>query len=404
MGFFKKIFKGIGKVFKKIGKGIKKVFKKIGKAFGKLGFVGTIALAFLAPYALPAIAGWAGGLAASGNAFVAGFGKMVGAATKVIGGVGKAIGIVTKAVTSTVSNIAGKVGGEFLKKLGIENFMGKDLTKLDSWGEIWGKTQESFAGIKGSFKEGFKEVGSIFDKSMAETVAKDRSLLDVSDISEIPSSTADAIREGAYTSPGEVGQGAYSPIEDPFTMKDPLTGEIVAKPAMTPIEQVNPITGDSFYSPAANPTMMVDGKQSLLLPDYGTTPAGIDPVTGGTSSTVAGEIKTQTIPKKSLVSTKEGSFGGMFVDELKSQGARGLATAALTPLLGGGDTGGGYVGGGMGIVSAGQVQVAPGSEVQVAYAPIENPQSDWAMAFARDNTAFDPFSIVGRQQAPQMVG
>ena len=138
-------------------------------------------------------------------------------------------------------------------------------------------------------------------------------------------------------------------------MKDPLTGEIVAKPAMTPIEQVNPITGDSFYSPAANPTMMVDGKQSLLLPDYGTTPAGIDPVTGGTSSTVAGEIKTQTIPNKNLASTK--GFGSMVVDELKSQGARGLATAALTPLLGGGDTGGGYVGGGMGIVSAGQVQV-----------------------------------------------
>ena len=46
MGFFKKIFKGIGKVFKKIGKAIKKAFKKVGKFFGKLGIFGQIALAF----------------------------------------------------------------------------------------------------------------------------------------------------------------------------------------------------------------------------------------------------------------------------------------------------------------------------------------------------------------------
>ena len=40
MGFFSKIFKGVGKVFKKIGKGIKSAFKKFGKFMGKIGIVG----------------------------------------------------------------------------------------------------------------------------------------------------------------------------------------------------------------------------------------------------------------------------------------------------------------------------------------------------------------------------
>ena len=41
MGFFKKIFKGIGKVFKKIGRGIKKVVGKVGKFMNKIGIVDT---------------------------------------------------------------------------------------------------------------------------------------------------------------------------------------------------------------------------------------------------------------------------------------------------------------------------------------------------------------------------
>ena len=172
MGFFKKLFKGIKKVFKKIGKGIKKIAGKVGKVFGKLGIVGTIALAFLAPYALGAISTWAGGLAASSNAFVAGFGKMVGAATKFIGGIGNAIQGVSEAVTSTVSNIVGKVGGEFLQKMGIDTFMGKDLTNLASWGDIWSQTQSSFAGIKKAFTEGVAKQASLFETGRLGDVLK----------------------------------------------------------------------------------------------------------------------------------------------------------------------------------------------------------------------------------------
>ena len=70
MGLLKKIFKGVKKVFKKIGKAIKRTFKKIGKVFNKLGVVGTIALAIIAPYALPALTSFAGAAAASSNVLV----------------------------------------------------------------------------------------------------------------------------------------------------------------------------------------------------------------------------------------------------------------------------------------------------------------------------------------------
>jgi hypothetical protein len=49
MGFFKKIFKGVGKVFKKIGKGIKKAFMKFGQFMDKAGILGQVAMLFIVP-------------------------------------------------------------------------------------------------------------------------------------------------------------------------------------------------------------------------------------------------------------------------------------------------------------------------------------------------------------------
>ena len=72
MGFFKKIFKGIGKVFKKIGKGIKSAFKKFGKFMGEAGILGQVAMMFILPgvgqlfgKAWSAIAGQTAGQAAA---------------------------------------------------------------------------------------------------------------------------------------------------------------------------------------------------------------------------------------------------------------------------------------------------------------------------------------------------
>jgi hypothetical protein len=61
MGFFSKVFKGVGKVFKKIGKGIKSAFKKFGKFMNKIGILGQIAMWYFMPYAAQALSSmWTG--------------------------------------------------------------------------------------------------------------------------------------------------------------------------------------------------------------------------------------------------------------------------------------------------------------------------------------------------------
>jgi len=76
MGFFKKVFKGIGKVFKKIGKGIKSAFKKFGKFMNKIGILGQVAMFFIMPYVGQALGsmwtGIAGQTAAQAGATAAG--------------------------------------------------------------------------------------------------------------------------------------------------------------------------------------------------------------------------------------------------------------------------------------------------------------------------------------------
>jgi len=47
MGFFKKIFKGIGKVFKKVGGWIKKGWAKVGKFMNKFGILGQVGMMYL---------------------------------------------------------------------------------------------------------------------------------------------------------------------------------------------------------------------------------------------------------------------------------------------------------------------------------------------------------------------
>ena len=50
MGWFKKIFKGIGKVFKKVGGWIKKGWAKVGKFMNKFGILGQIGMMVLTSY------------------------------------------------------------------------------------------------------------------------------------------------------------------------------------------------------------------------------------------------------------------------------------------------------------------------------------------------------------------
>ena len=128
MGFFKKIFKGVGKVFKKIGRGIKKVVGKFGKFMNKIGVVGQIAMAFILPgignalasglgsmLGLQGVTGMstlvggasgAGGLLGSGNALLQGAGKVLQFAGKVASAPGKVFSSITNGVTSTIKEFS----------------------------------------------------------------------------------------------------------------------------------------------------------------------------------------------------------------------------------------------------------------------------------------------------------
>ena len=54
-------------------------------------------------------------------------------------------------------------------------------------------------------------------------------------------------------------------------------------------------------------------------------------------------------------------------------------------------------------MTAQQDQVAPGTPVEMAFAPVEIPQSPWGMRLAEMPTAYDPFGLTGRQQVSERI-
>lgn len=143
MGFFKKVFKSVGKVFKKIGKGIKSAFKKFGKFMGKIGILGQIAMMFILPGIGNAILGTAGTAAtvagvggatvtaaavpasgllggALGSVGVAA-GKAVQFVGKALGKVGNTFSNITKGVTETLGNFAKTATNKLANKIGMDN-------------------------------------------------------------------------------------------------------------------------------------------------------------------------------------------------------------------------------------------------------------------------------------------
>lgn len=140
MGFFKKIFKGIGKVFRKIGRAIKKGFKKFGKFMGKLGIVGQLGMMFILPgiggALMKGLGGIAGNMAALTGKFAGLSGTALGTAVKGMGAVLKgAHGFVQTGVNAfkTVTSGIMEFGKTALNKIpGIEissakaNFFGAD--------------------------------------------------------------------------------------------------------------------------------------------------------------------------------------------------------------------------------------------------------------------------------------
>lgn len=112
---FKKVTRSIGKVVKKVVKGVakigKSIFKGVGKFMGKLGPIGTLAVGFIAPWAIGAMAG-------SGIPWLASLGKGVQAVTSTVTApfkmAGQAIGKGISAFGEGVGSVLGDtIGGGF---------------------------------------------------------------------------------------------------------------------------------------------------------------------------------------------------------------------------------------------------------------------------------------------------
>ena len=171
MGLFKKIKKGVSSVTKGIGKAVKsvvkgvvkvgkKIVKGVGKIMGKLGPIGTIAIGFLAPYALGAIAG-------------AGMGWLSTAATKIMevsSLVSNTIAAPFKALGSTIGSAVSQGGASLGGSLG--GSLGQGITTITSKiGSALGgaASGDITAGAKKIFGDLSTQYSSTFSSSVAKS-------------------------------------------------------------------------------------------------------------------------------------------------------------------------------------------------------------------------------------------
>jgi len=182
MGFFKKIFKGIGKVFRKIGKGIKKAFKSVGKVMNKIGIVGQLGMMFLFP----------GGI---GNALLKGLGKLgttlsavqgTGVFSQAIQGVGKILtgakNFVTAAKTgfSSITNGITEFGKTALNKIPGVNIEGAATNFFKTTDAAGNTIDSAFSKTQEGFKAAFGEAGDLLRGDTLELRADVKDIKDLS--------------------------------------------------------------------------------------------------------------------------------------------------------------------------------------------------------------------------------
>ena len=190
MGFFKKIFKGIGKVFKKIGRGIKKAFKSFGKFMGKIGFVGQMAMMFLFP----------GGI---GNFLLKGLGKL-GSTLAAVSGNGMfatAVQGIGKILTGTQKFITAAKAGFSSITNGIMEFGKTALNKIPGI-NIESAAQNFFVTDGGlaetawqRTKDGFSEVSTLFKGLRDGKLELSREFKDIKELSNKVGITVNDLKE-----------------------------------------------------------------------------------------------------------------------------------------------------------------------------------------------------------------
>lgn len=228
MGFFKKVFKGVGKVFKKIGRGIKKVASKVGKFMNKIGIVGQIAMAFILPGIGNMLMQGIGGIASSmvantlggiGGAIVKGAGHVVRAAHKFVT-VGKnAFNTVSQGITKFVGEF-GKTALNKIPGINIESASKNFFGKGGAWESVQNDIVKNASRITDPFKRSI-------------TVTKDMTIDDIMNSTGLPKEAIQQTNIGLdldRLSPGDVvnfdpdafgstmaGQGPLRPELQSFT-------------------------------------------------------------------------------------------------------------------------------------------------------------------------------------------
>lgn len=255
MGFFGKIFKGIGKFFKSIGKGIMKGFKAVGKFINKLGIFGQIGMALL----MPGIANFAlGSLSSLGSGFMSGLASKgwTTVAGKVVAA--KGFGAGAARVAHAVLNTAVKAGS--MIKGGVQSIADTTVGLIGDSVKMVGNTVGIGPGVSGaatrSFGDQLTQIGTNAANKLSsgwgDLVAKGR------DITKVV---------------GDTATGKYAPQYETFT-EQPKPSLFSAKrdPRLVTKETIYDTAGrESYLKSPEHFVTTPEGKRAIL------TEAGYDP-------------------------------------------------------------------------------------------------------------------------------
>jgi len=258
MGFLKKVFGGIKKHVKKITKGIMKAMKPMGKVIGKvmkpfgkimnkLGPVGSMALMFILPMALPAIWG-------SFGTAVANMTGPLGSLLKGVHAVGSAAGNVYSTVTGAITDTIGKIAGNTIGKipLGAERTVGSTYNDFTGWAA---RTMEG-RHMKMTGQPSDTGLNSAYGKvnETAELVKNAASDIDFSKANFANSEKLMDLNVKGFESNLNLDLAEINPVSNSFV---PSSG--------TTVNTLGNVVDDSFVSVGGNTTLGIDaGAQSLL--------------------------------------------------------------------------------------------------------------------------------------------
>ena len=337
MGFFKKVFKGIGKVFKKIGKGIKKVAMKVGKFMNKIGIVGQIAMAFILPGIGAALMNGLGGAATSmiANTFGGITGAIVKGAGHVLNGAHKFVTF-GKNVFNTVSQGVTKFVGEFGKTalnkipgINIEsaskNFFGK--------GGAWQTVQEDIVKNASKILNPFKSTLKITDSMNIDAVVNSTGISKARIQNMNISLDLDNLKVGDSLNfdAGSIGKPFTGDGLKKLTGLD--LGGTTPKPTFLSNQDVNNITGMDLGGGniSHTPPALTDKYLEDAAINY-----GLDPTLGNVTPNKALQLIQDGVPiPKPQVSLlgppaslkMETSFGQSLVDNVKNEFTERYPTA-----------------------------------------------------------------------------